>query len=114
MPPCKHDYLVTPDFSAVLPGRLELDQPRRARALRPCGPSGTGTGRSPTPRPALLRTLLLACNRVKSKRLLLWFSVRPRHDWFTVLNIEGVNLGRSKRMIVRSGVLGREFQITVP
>jgi len=31
-----------------------------------------------------------------------------------VLNIEDVHLGRSKRMIVRSGVLGREFQITVP
>jgi len=67
-----------------------------------------------TLRPALLRTLLLACHHVKAKRLFLWFSARHRHDWFTVLNTAGVDLGRSKRMIVRGGVLDREFQITVP
>lgn len=67
-----------------------------------------------TLRPALVRTLLLACTHVKAKRLFLWFSARHRHDWSSVLNTKGVDLGRSKRMIIRGGVLDRQFLITVP
>lgn len=67
-----------------------------------------------TLRPALVRALLLACTHVKAKRLFLWFSVRHRHPWYSVLDTAGVDLGRSKRMIVRGGALDRQFQITVP
>lgn len=67
-----------------------------------------------TLRPALVRVLLLACTHVKAKRLLLWFSARHQHPWYSVLDSTGVDLGRSKRMIIRGGVLNRQLQITVP
>lgn len=67
-----------------------------------------------TLRPERVRALLLACTHIKAKRLFLWFSARHRHPWYPVLDTTGVDLGRSKRMIVRGGVLDRQFQITVP
>ena len=67
-----------------------------------------------TLRPERVRSLLLACTHVKAKRLFLWFSARHRHPWYEVLNTEGVDLGRGKRMIVKGGMLDRQFQITVP
>lgn len=67
-----------------------------------------------TLRPERVRSLLLACTHIKAKRLFLWFSVRHQHPWFSVLDTGGVELGRSKRMIIRGGILDRKFLITVP
>ncbi len=67
-----------------------------------------------TLRPELLRTILLACTHIKAKRLFLWFGARHRHPWHLVLQSTGVDLGSGKRMIIKGGVLNRDFQITVP
>jgi hypothetical protein len=37
--------------------------------------------------------------RAKSKRLFLWFSDRHDHSWRKELEIEGIDLGRGKRML---------------
>lgn len=65
-------------------------------------------------RPEWVRIFLLACTHIKAKRLFLWFGTRHRHPWYPVLDRTGVDLGSGKRMIIKGGVLNREFQITVP
>jgi hypothetical protein len=67
-----------------------------------------------TLRPERVRTVLLACTQIKAKRLFLWFGARHRHPWYPVLESTGVDLGSGKRMIIKGGVLNRDFQITVP
>lgn len=65
-------------------------------------------------RPRLLRDLLIACTQVKAKRLFLWFSDRHNHDWRRLLNNDGIDLGRGKRMIVKGGAYDAAYKITVP
>lgn len=65
-------------------------------------------------RPELLRTLLLSCRSVRAKRVFLWFARRHGHDWTRRLDTADIDLGRGKRMLVRGGVLDKEFLITVP
>jgi len=65
-------------------------------------------------RPLLLQSLLSSCGQVKAKRLFLWFAQRHHHAWFNALNVDGVDLGSGKRMIVSGGVLDKHYQITVP
>jgi hypothetical protein len=65
-------------------------------------------------RPELLRALLLACTHVKAKRLFLWLAARHNYPWSSVLDTKGVDLGSGKRVIVKGGVLNKQFQITVP
>jgi hypothetical protein len=36
------------------------------------------------------------------------------HLWFKELNLDKINLGTGKRMIVKNGVLDTKYQITVP
>ncbi len=47
--------------------------------------------------------LLINCKQVKAKRLFLWFSDRHDHAWRKELEINGIDLGRGKRMLVKSG-----------
>jgi len=65
-------------------------------------------------RPALLHSLLSNCGQVKAKRLFLWFARRHHHAWFNALNVDDVDLGSGKRMIVSGGALDKRYQITVP
>ena len=65
-------------------------------------------------RPDLLRALLRACTQVKAKRLFLWFSDRHEHDWRRVLETDGIDLGRGKRMLIKGGAYDATYQITVP
>ena len=65
-------------------------------------------------RPSVLRPLLHSCKQVKAKRLFLWFSERHNHDWLSVLDINDIDLGAGKRMIVKGGTLNSKYQITVP
>jgi hypothetical protein len=65
-------------------------------------------------RPGLLRDLLLGCTQVKAKRLFLWFSDRHGHAWRQALDIQGVDLGRGKRLLVRGGAYDAAYKITVP
>jgi hypothetical protein len=54
-------------------------------------------------RPELLQELLRTCSQVKAKRLFLWFSDRHGHEWLKALKIDGFNLGKGKRMLVKGG-----------
>jgi hypothetical protein len=65
-------------------------------------------------RPKLLNGLLNLCKQVKAKRLFLWFSQRHGHAWRNNLQIENVDLGRGKRMLVKGGAYDADYKITVP
>ncbi len=65
-------------------------------------------------RPGRMSRLLSECRSVKVKRLFLWFAERHGHQWFGRLDLEGVDLGRGKRMLVRGGKLDSKYQITLP
>lgn len=67
-----------------------------------------------TLRPKLVNQLLSACSKVQVNRLFLWFAKRHKLQCFDSLKLSDINLGSGKRMIVRDGVLDKEFHITVP
>ena len=58
--------------------------------------------------------LLRQCRSVNVKWLFLWFAEWHGHAWFDRLDLEGVDLGSGKRMLVRGGHLDRKYRITVP
>lgn len=65
-------------------------------------------------RPKLVNTLLKQCTQVKAKRLFMWFAKRHNHAWFQDIDINNLDLGSGKRVIVKGGALDKEYQITVP
>lgn len=64
--------------------------------------------------PRRLQTLLEVCASVKVKRLFFFFADRHRHAWRSRLNMERVDLGAGKRVLVKGGKLDPMYQITVP
>lgn len=67
-----------------------------------------------TLRPQLVSTLLQHCTSVKAKRLFLALADRNRHAWLAHVQLQSVDLGRGKRVLVRGGKLNRKYQITLP
>lgn len=67
-----------------------------------------------TLRPQLVQSLLEECNSVKVKRLFLFMAEKHNHTWLNELNIDRVNLGSGKRVIVENGTLDKKYNITVP
>jgi len=65
-------------------------------------------------RPDLLNSLLKECRNIKVKRLFLWFAQKHRHQWFNLVNVKDVNLGKGKRIVCKGGKLDPEYLITVP
>lgn len=65
-------------------------------------------------RPRHLQSLLAACQSVKVKRLFFWFAHRHQPAWLKHLDVNAVDLGSGKRMIVRGGKYDATFKITVP
>jgi len=64
-------------------------------------------------RPQLVQQLLEQCNSIKVKRLFLYFAEKHDHEWFNRLNINKINLGSGKRVVVKNGKLDKKYQITV-
>lgn len=64
--------------------------------------------------PRRLQILLTDCLSIKVKRLLFFFADRHRHAWVRQLDKSVIDLGKGKRMLVRSGKLDPVYQITVP
>jgi Transcriptional regulator, AbiEi antitoxin, Type IV TA system/Transcriptional regulator, AbiEi antitoxin N-terminal domain len=64
--------------------------------------------------PRRLQRLLADCRSVKVKRLFFFFADRHKHPWLTYLKKEEIDLGKGKRMLVKSGKLDHTYQITVP
>lgn len=67
-----------------------------------------------TLRPQRLERLLRHCHSIKAKRLFLALAERHGHTWFSYISLDGVDLGRGKRSLVRSGRLHPRYQITLP
>ncbi len=67
-----------------------------------------------TLRPSLVSTLLQHCTSVKAKRLFLALADRNDHAWLAHVNLQSVNLGHGKRLLVRGGKLNAKYQITLP
>lgn len=65
-------------------------------------------------RPKYLNTVLADCRSIKTKRLFLWFAHRHNHAWLKTLDIEKIDIGKGKRMIVSGGKLDPKYLITVP
>ena len=65
-------------------------------------------------RPEIVEELLERCNSVKVKRLFLYIAEKHKLPWFTKLNLDRVDLGSGKRVIVENGVLDKKYKITVP
>ena len=65
-------------------------------------------------RPQQLSNLLKSCRSVKTKRLLLWFAERHGHVWSFRVDMQGIDLGSGKRMLVPGGRLDKKYGITVP
>lgn len=66
-----------------------------------------------TLRPQLVQNLLEQCNSIKVKRLFLYFAEKHEHQWYNRLNINKINLGTGKRVVVKNGKLDKKYQITV-
>jgi hypothetical protein len=64
--------------------------------------------------PRRLQTVLEACASVKVKRLFFFFADQHRHAWRSRLDMERVDLGASKRVLVEGGKLDPTYKITVP
>ncbi|MCP5050376.1 MAG: hypothetical protein GY940_24650 [bacterium] len=67
-----------------------------------------------TLRPNMVRELLLNSSSFKMKRLFLFLAERHHLPWFEQLEIDGVDIGKGKRVIVPGGVLEPKYRIIVP
>lgn len=67
-----------------------------------------------TLRPQRVGVLLRHCRSVKAKRLFLVLAERHRHAWLSHVPLDGVDLGRGKRVLVPGGHLNPTYQITLP
>lgn len=65
-------------------------------------------------RPVRVMSLLMACASVKVKRLFLALAERHQHQWLKHVDLQGVDLGKGKRMLVRGGKLHPKYLITLP
>ncbi len=65
-------------------------------------------------RPDLVLTLLKECNSIKVKRLFLYLAEKNSLPVLKHLNINDINLGSGKRLIVKDGILDKKYNITVP
>ena len=62
-----------------------------------------------TLRPSLVQSLLENCHSIKVKRLFLCVAEKHKYQWFAKLDVEKVQLGTGKRVIVKSGALDQEI-----
>ena len=67
-----------------------------------------------TLRVSLINELLQTCKHIKTKRLFLWFSNRHNHQWLEKVEIDKIDLGSGKRVIIKNGALDTQYKITIP
>jgi len=65
-------------------------------------------------RPDKVQHLLEKCTSVKVKRLFLYMAEKAGHQWFSYLDLNKINMGKGKRMLVKDGVYIAKYQITIP
>ncbi len=67
-----------------------------------------------TLRPKLLQLLLEGCSSIKVKRLFLYMAEKAGHQWFKMLDISNIDLGKGDRMIAEGGRYIKKYRITIP
>jgi len=67
-----------------------------------------------TLRPAILQDLLVRCSSIKVKRVFLYLAETREMPFFGKLDLNKVDLGTGKRVIVKDGRYDTRYQITVP
>lgn len=67
-----------------------------------------------TLRPKLVQTLLEACTSQKVKRLFVYMAEKSGHSWFKALDIEKIQLGKSRYMVVSTGKYIAKYNLTIP
>lgn len=65
-------------------------------------------------RPKLVQKLLMECRQIKVKRLMLYMADKLEMPWFDKIDMNRINLGKGKRVIIKKGVLDNKYLITVP
>ena len=65
-------------------------------------------------RPKMVEELLINCHHIKVKRLFLFLAKHFRHRWFAPMDVDKIDLGSGKRVVVKGGRLDKEFAITIP
>jgi hypothetical protein len=65
-------------------------------------------------RPRLVKALLQKCASVKVKRLFLFMAEKAGHAWLKYVNLNGVDLGKGQRSLVKGGVYIPKYKIMVP
>ncbi len=68
----------------------------------------------PNLHPRRLSELLQRIKNVKVKRLFLWLAERHNHAWLKKLEMDNIDLGSGKRVLVKNGTLNKKYRITVP
>ena len=64
--------------------------------------------------PRRLQSLLEATNSIKVKRLFFIFAERHNHAWLKHLDMQKIDLGAGKRMLVKGGKLHSKYLISLP
>jgi hypothetical protein len=67
-----------------------------------------------TLRPNVLMSLLLQSSSIKVKRLFLYMAEKNNHRWFSALDLNKIDIGAGKRVIIKNGILDKKYLITVP
>ncbi len=67
-----------------------------------------------TLRSDIIQNLLENCRSIKVKRLFLYMSEQHNYFWFNDLDLDRIDLGMGKRVIIKSGAFNKKYQITVP
>lgn len=65
-------------------------------------------------RPKMLQEILEVCSSVKVKRLFVYLADRLEMPWFNELKLHKIDLGKGKRVLMKSGKLDTKYGITVP
>jgi len=65
-------------------------------------------------RPDLVQQLLEECTSVKVKRLFLYLAEKINHQWMAYIDLDKIDLGSGKRLIVKNGIYDPKYQITIP
>lgn len=67
-----------------------------------------------TLRSKLVQSLLEACTSKKVRRLFLYMVDKAGHQWFSALNLDSIQLGTSRYMIVPNGKYIAKYNMTIP
>lgn len=65
-------------------------------------------------RPGIVSSLLEKCSFIKVRRLFMYMAEKHDHPWVRHLDLSKVSFSRGKRLVVRGGVLDKNYDITVP